>query len=54
MTQRLFTKLLGVFLLLLAVQMLVVEFLIHRIGERAAGEVLGVLGRDALWSVFAA
>jgi two-component system phosphate regulon sensor histidine kinase PhoR len=50
MTQRLFTKLFGVFLLLLAVQMLVVEFLIHRIGERAAGEVLGVLGRDALWS----
>ena len=54
MTQRLFTKLLGVFLLLLAVQMLVVEFLIHRIGERAAGEVLGVLGRDALWSALLA
>ena len=50
MTQRLFTKLLGVFLLLLAVQMLVAEFLIHRIGERAASEALAVLGRDALWS----
>ena len=54
MTQRLFTKLLGVFLLLLAVQMLVVEFLIHRIGERAASEALAVLGRDALWSALLA
>jgi two-component system phosphate regulon sensor histidine kinase PhoR len=54
MTSNVFTKLLGVFLLLLAVQMLVVEFAFHRIWERTPEDALGLLGRDALWSVLIA
>ncbi|MFZ0340287.1 MAG: histidine kinase dimerization/phospho-acceptor domain-containing protein, partial [Terracidiphilus sp.] len=49
MNSNVFTKLLGVFLLLLAVQMLVVEFVIRRIWERTPAEALSVLGGDALW-----
>ncbi|MGD0480802.1 MAG: ATP-binding protein [Terracidiphilus sp.] len=54
MTSNVFTKLLGVFLLLLAVQMLVVEFVFHRIGERTPEDALSLLGRDALWSALIA
>ncbi|MGA3130169.1 MAG: ATP-binding protein [Terracidiphilus sp.] len=54
MTQRLFAKLFGVFFLLLAVQMLVVEFVFHRIWERATDDAVRVLGHDALWSVLIA
>ena len=50
MTSNVFTKLLGVFLLLLAIQMLVVEFFFHRVWERTPESALSLLGRDALWS----
>ncbi len=49
MNSNVFTKLLGVFLLLLAVQMLVVELVIRRIWERSPEDALSVLGGDALW-----
>ncbi len=48
--QRLFTRLFGVFLLLLIIQMLVVEFLIHPVAARSAGEVFSVLGRGFFWA----
>lgn len=54
MTRRLFSKLFGVFLLLLAVQMLVVELVFHRLGQPTASASLRVLGRDALWSLLVA
>jgi two-component system phosphate regulon sensor histidine kinase PhoR len=54
MTSNVFTKLLGVFLLLLAIQMLVVEFVFHRIWERTPGDALHLLARDAFWSVLIA
>jgi two-component system phosphate regulon sensor histidine kinase PhoR len=54
MNSNVFTKLLGVFLLLLAVQMLVVEFVFHRIWERAPKDALSLLGRDAFWSALIA
>jgi two-component system phosphate regulon sensor histidine kinase PhoR len=54
MTSNVFTKLLGVFLLLLAVQMLVVEFVFRRIWERTPEDALSLLGRDALWSALIA
>ena len=54
MNSNVFTKLLGVFLLLLAVQMLVVEFVFHRIWERTPEDALSVLGRDAFWSALIA
>jgi two-component system phosphate regulon sensor histidine kinase PhoR len=54
MTSNVFTKLFGVFLLLLAIQMLVVEFVFHRIWERAPKDALHLLGRDAFWSVLIA
>jgi len=49
MNSNVFTKLLGVFLLLLAVQMLVVELVIRRIWERSPEAALSVLSGDALW-----
>ena len=54
MNSNVFTKLLGVFLLLLAIQMLVVEFVFHRIWERTPEDALSVLGRDAFWSALIA
>jgi len=54
MNSNVFTKLLGVFLLLLAVQMLVVEFVFHRIWEHAPKDALSLLGRDAFWSALIA
>ena len=50
MTSNVFTKLLGAFFFLLALQMLVVEFVFHRIWERTAADAQSVLGRDLLWS----
>lgn len=50
MTSNVFTKLLGAFLLLLAVQMLVVELFFHRVWQRTADGALGLLGHDLLWS----
>jgi two-component system phosphate regulon sensor histidine kinase PhoR len=54
MTSNVFTKLLGLFVLLLAVQMLVVELAFHRIWGLTADDALRVLGRDALWSALIA
>ena len=50
MTSNVFTKLLGAFFFLLALQMLVVELVFHRIWERTAVDAQGLLGRDLLWS----
>jgi two-component system phosphate regulon sensor histidine kinase PhoR len=54
MTSNVFTKLFGVFLLLLAIQMLVVEFVFRRIWERTPKDAPHLLGRDAFWSVLIA
>jgi two-component system phosphate regulon sensor histidine kinase PhoR len=54
MTSNVFTKLLGVFLLLLAIQMLVVEFVFHRIWERTPDDALHLLARDICWSALVA
>jgi len=54
MTQKLFTKLFGFFLLLLAVQMLVLEFVFHRIWEQSPDGALQMIARDAFWSVLIA
>jgi two-component system phosphate regulon sensor histidine kinase PhoR len=54
MSSNVFTKLLGLFVLLLAVQMLVVELAFHRVWELTANAALHVLGRDALWSALIA
>ncbi len=48
--QRLFTRIFGVFLLILAVQMLAMELFVRPIAARSAGEILGVLARDAFWA----
>ncbi|MGC9222915.1 MAG: ATP-binding protein [Terracidiphilus sp.] len=50
MTSNVFIKLLGAFFFLLALQMLVVELVFHRIWERTAVDAQSVLGRDLLWS----
>ena len=50
MTSNVFIKLLGAFFFLLALQMLVVEIVFHRIWERTAADAQSVLGRDLLWS----
>ncbi len=50
MTSKVFSKLLGAIFLLLALQMLVVEIVFHRIWERTAADAQSVLGRDLLWA----
>ena len=50
MTPRLFTKLLGLFVLLLVLQAVAMEFVLRHTTARTAGEMLLLLGRDALWS----
>jgi two-component system phosphate regulon sensor histidine kinase PhoR len=50
MISNVFTKLLGAFFLLLALQMLVVELVFHRIWERTGADAQSVLGRDLFWS----
>jgi two-component system, OmpR family, phosphate regulon sensor histidine kinase PhoR len=54
MNSNVFTKLLGVFLLLLAIQMLTVEFVFHRIWERTPDAALHLVARDAFWSALIA
>ena len=49
MTSKVFTKLLGLFILLLVFHTLVMELLFHRIVEHTAGGTLRVVGREALW-----
>ncbi len=50
MTSKVFIKLLGLFLLLLVIHTLVMEFLFHRFVEHAADGGVRVLGREAFWS----
>ena len=50
MTPKVFSKLLGLFVLLLVFHTLVMEFVFHRFVEHAAEGTLRVLGRDAFWS----
>jgi two-component system phosphate regulon sensor histidine kinase PhoR len=45
-----FTKLLGLFVLLLVIQAVAMEFVFQRSAARSAGEMLLLLGRDLLWS----
>jgi two-component system phosphate regulon sensor histidine kinase PhoR len=49
-TPRVFTKLLGLFVLLLAFHTMVMEFVFHRLVEHTAGATLRLLGREALLS----
>ena len=50
MTRKVFTKLLGLFVLLLVFHTVVMEVVFRRLMEHAAGETLPRLGREALWS----
>ncbi len=50
MTPKVFTKLLGLFILLLVFHTLVMEIVFHRFVEHTAEGTLRVLGRDAFWS----
>jgi two-component system phosphate regulon sensor histidine kinase PhoR len=50
LTPKVFTKLLGLFVLLLVVHSVVMEFVLRRMMERTAGETFHLLGREALWS----
>ncbi|HZB88797.1 MAG TPA: ATP-binding protein [Terracidiphilus sp.] len=50
MTRKVFTKLLGLFVLLLVFQIAVMELVLRRFVEHTAGETLPVLVREALWS----
>jgi len=50
LTSRVFTKLLGLFVLLLVFQTLVMEFVFRRLVERNAGDTLQQLLHEALWS----
>lgn len=50
MTPKVFTKLLGLFVLLLAFHTMVMELVFHRLVEHTAGATLRLLGREALLS----
>ncbi|HEY3705100.1 MAG TPA: ATP-binding protein [Terracidiphilus sp.] len=50
MTRKVFTKLLGLFVLLLAFHTIVMELVFRALMERRVGEVLQRLGWEALWS----
>ena len=50
MTPKVFTKLLALFILVLVVHTLVMEFVFHRFVERTADGTLSALGREAFWS----
>jgi two-component system phosphate regulon sensor histidine kinase PhoR len=49
-TPKVFTKLLGLFVLLLAFHTIVMEFVFHRLVAHTAGDTLRLLGREALLS----
>jgi two-component system phosphate regulon sensor histidine kinase PhoR len=49
LTPKVFTKLLGLFVLLLVFQTAVMEFVFRRLVEHTAGETLRLLGHEALW-----
>ncbi len=50
MTRKVFTKLLGLFVLLLVFQAVVMELILRRFVEHTAGDTLHQLVREALWS----
>jgi two-component system, OmpR family, phosphate regulon sensor histidine kinase PhoR len=50
MTSKVFIKLLGLFLLLLVIHTVVMEYLFHTFVEHAAGGTLRQAGREAWWS----
>ena len=50
MTHRFFTKLLGLFVLLLVFHTLMMELVFHGMVEQSGGRPLRLLGREALWS----
>ena len=50
MTRKVFTKLLGLFILLLVFHTVVMELVFRRLVEHTAGATLHLLGREALWS----
>jgi len=50
LTPKVFSKLLGLFVLLLVFYTLVMEFVFHRFMQRAVDSDLHLLGREALWS----
>ena len=50
MTSRVFTKLLGLFVVLLVFYTVVMEFVFRSMVEQSAGGTLRLLGREALWS----
>ena len=50
MTRKVFTKLLGLFVLLLVFQTAVMEFVFRGLVERSAGETFHLMAHEALWS----
>jgi len=50
LTRKVFTKLLGLFVLLLVFQTVAMELILRRFVERTAGDTLHLLMREALWS----
>jgi two-component system phosphate regulon sensor histidine kinase PhoR len=50
LTPKVFTKLLGLFVLLLVFQTVVMEFVFRRLVEYTAGETFHLLAHEALWS----
>jgi two-component system, OmpR family, phosphate regulon sensor histidine kinase PhoR len=54
MTSNVFAKLLGLFVLLLALQSLVIEFVVQRFVLHSTEGTLEMLGREALWSALIA
>jgi two-component system phosphate regulon sensor histidine kinase PhoR len=50
LTPKVFTKLLGLFVLLLVFHTVVMEFVFNRMVETSAGATLHLLAREALWS----
>ena len=49
MTRKIFTKLFGLFIVLLVIDTAVMEFIFSRTVETPAGATLRLLGREALW-----
>jgi two-component system phosphate regulon sensor histidine kinase PhoR len=50
MTHKFFTKLLGLFVLLLVFHTVMMEFVFHSMVEQTAGRTLHTLGREAIWA----
>jgi len=50
MTHKFFTKLLGLFVLLLVFHTVMMEFVFHSMVEQTAGRTLHLLGREAIWA----